>query len=49
MDLRGGAAGGAGALCGCGQKDTQAKQDDATVNTVPVEGVTLLEGSVTAT
>lgn len=30
-------------LCGCGQKDTQAKQDDATVNTVPVEGVTLLE------
>ena len=30
-------------LCGCGQKDTQAKQDDAAVNTVPVEGVTLLE------
>ena len=30
-------------LCGCGQKDAQPKQSDVTVNTVPVEGVTLLE------
>lgn len=30
-------------LCGCGKKEAQPQQEDMTVNTVPVEGVTALE------
>ena len=30
-------------LCGCGKKEAQPQQEDMTVNTVPVEGVTELE------